>query len=82
MKAVKSKAEIYRLLSASDYLKVYDDKRYPGISKESRTLLESIKQWPLINITTLHQAWSHGSAGQVSDESGSVGLVDPKLIDS
>lgn len=72
----ESIAFMYTPLSASDYLKAYDDRGYPGINEQSQRLLESMEQWPLIDIATLTQTWPHASWGGVSVESHSVGLID------
>ena len=82
MDASQSRPEMYTPLSASDYLKVYDNECGPGISEQFRGLLESMKQWPLMDIATLAQTWPHGRWGNVSDKSGSVGLIGPKVLDT
>ena len=82
MDAGEPKVEMYTPLSARDYLKVYDDRGYPGISEQCRGLLESMKQRPLIDMATLAQTWRNDSWGSVAGENGSVSLIDPKLTDS
>ncbi|KAL8796540.1 MAG: hypothetical protein Q9195_001214 [Heterodermia aff. obscurata] len=77
----ESRTETYTPLSASDYFNTYVDNGYWEISEQSRELLESMKQWPLIDIATLDQTWPRASWRSVSGESGSVGLIDPEISD-
>ena len=47
------RAKMYTPLSASDYLKVYDDRNCQGISEQSKGLLDGMKQQRVIDIATL-----------------------------